>query len=238
MRRKFIRWGLTFILAGFITGCISIPVPKPDLSNPIHTVVILPFANESNNIDAPNQIRDMLEKKLTAKFYKVTPREEVDQLMVDRLGITLGEQLSEVDFNTIKNNISADAFIYGNVTHYDQTTSGILNTNRVSANMKMVQSRDQSVVWGNHIGIKSELRSNDLFGSLASMSSAISDNEDDKIYWITIQRQTSGDGSAFGNLLSGLVEQAIGNITDTLLAEETLALINRSTKTLRNGPGI
>jgi len=108
----------------------------------------------------------------------------------------------------------------------------------VSANMKMVQSRDQSVVWGNHIGIKSELRSNDLFGSLASMSSAISDNEDDDINWITIQRQTSGDGSALGNLLSGLVEQAIGNMTDTLLAEETLALINHSTRTLRNGPGI
>jgi hypothetical protein len=238
MIKKLKIWGLVILVSGFISGCISIPVPQPDLTNPIHTVVILPFANESNSVDAPNQIRDLLEKKLTAKFYKVTPRAEVDQLMVDRLGITLGEQLSEVEFSEIKKNIAADAYIYGNITHYDQTMSGVLNTNRVRTEMKMVQARDDSVFWNSNIGIKSESRSDDLFGNLASMASAISDSQDDEITWITIERKTGGDGSVLGNLISGLVEKAISNMTDTVLTEESVSMINYATQTLRNGPGI
>ena len=238
MNKRLTKWAVVLLITGFISGCINIPVPQPDLTNPIHTVVILPFANESNSVDAPNQIRDLLEQKLTTKFYKVTPRAEVDQVMLDRLGITLGEQLSEVEFSAIKSSIVADAYIYGNVTHYDQTTSGVLNTNRVRAELKMVQARDDSVFWNSDIGIKSESRSDDLLGNLASLASSISDGQDEEVTWITIERKTGGDGSVLGNLISGLVEKAISSMTDTVLTDESISMVNYATKTLRNGPGI
>ena len=238
------KWGQPFLwlfllmLIGFVSGCVSIPVPQPDLTNPIRTVAILPFANMSNNIEAPNQIRDLLGKKLTAKFYKVIPIEEVDQVLLDELGITLGEQLSEVQFNELKAKLAADAYIYGNITHYDQSMSGVINTNRVSAELQMKQTTDESVFWQSVIGIKSESKSGGLFGGLASLASAVSDNsEESPIQWITIESRTGGDGSILGNLISGLVDKAVSSAIGVTLTEESVAFVNHSVKTLRNGPG-
>ena len=232
------QWLFLLMLIGFVSGCVSIPVPQPDLTNPIRTVAILPFANMSNNIEAPNQIRVLLGKKLTAKFYKVIPIEEVDQVLLDELGITLGEQLSEVQFNELKAKLAADAYVYGNITHYDQSMSGVINTNRVSAELQMKQTTDESVFWLSVIGIKSESRSGGLFGGLASLASAVSDsNEESPIQWITIKSKTGGDGSIFGNLVSGLVDKAISGAMGVTLTEESVAFVNHSVKTLRNGPG-
>ena len=232
------KWVFLLLILGFVSGCVNIPVPKPDLTNPIRTVAILPFANESNNIDAPKQIRDLLRKKLQAKFYKVLPLEDVDQVLLDELGITLGEQLSEVELADLKAKVTADAFIYGNITHYDQTMAGVINTNRVRAEMNMLQISNDMDFWKSGIGIKSESRSGGVFGSLASLASAVSDNSgDDPIQWITIESKKGGDGSIMGNLLSGLVDKAVSGAMGVTLTEESLALINRSTSTLRNGPG-
>jgi hypothetical protein len=237
IKANLLKWGFMFFVLGLLSACISIPKPQPDLSNPIHTVAILPFANESNNVDAPKQIRDLLSKKLSAKFYRVLPIEEVDQTLVDELGITLGEQLEDVTFKEIKLKVVADAYIFGNITHYDQTTSGVLNTNRVRAILKMVKADDESVFWVSNLGIKSEARSGDLFGSLASLASAVADGNDEAVQWITIKSKTGGDGSILGNLISGMVDKAVDSAFGVTLTEETVAFVNYSTRTLRNGPG-
>ena len=224
-------------MIAMLSACVAIPTPQPDLTNPIRTVAILPFSNMSNNVDAPNHVRTTLGKKLSTMFYKVIPVEEIDRTLVDQMGVTLGEQLAEVDFQEIRSNIPADAYIYGHITHYDQTTMGILNTNRVRAEMKMVQAADENVFWSSALGIKSESKSDNLMGSFASLASAVQDSGADAGQRITIQRKTGGDGSTWGNLLSGLVEKAVSSMTNTTLTEETLALVNHSTRTSRNGPG-
>lgn len=224
-------------LAGLLSSCAIIPKPQPDLTNPIRTVAILPFSNMSNNVDAPRLIRTALSKKLSAKFYHVVPNEEVDQVMVDQLGVTLGEQLAEVDFAEIKSRLPADGYIFGHITHFDQSLSGVLNTNRVRAELTLVRASDSNIFWSSALGIKSESRADSLMGSLASVASAAQDSSADSGQWITIQRKTGGDGSTLGNLLSGLVERAVASMTDTTLSQETLALVNHSTRTLRNGPG-
>jgi hypothetical protein len=229
--------GLVFTsMLVLISACVSIPKPQPDLTNPIRTVVILPFSNMSNNVDAPNHVRKTMSTQLKAKFYKVESLEHVDQVLTDRLGITLGEQLAEVEIQKIKEVLPADGYIFGHITHYDQTTMGILNTNRVRTEMKLVQAANDSTFWSSAIGIKSESKSGGLAGSFASLASSVSDANDDT-QWITIERKTGGDGSIMGNLISGLVEKAIASATETTLTEETLAMVRHSTQTLRNGPG-
>lgn len=231
------KWAVIVGVIGLLSACISIPKPQPDLTNPILTVAILPFANQSNNIDAPMQIRDLLSKKLTTKFYRVLPLEEVDEALLDDLGITLGEQLSEVEFKAVKSTIEADAYIYGDILHFDESMSGIVNTNRVSARLKMIQASNEAVFWGSNIGIKSEARSNDLLGSLSSLSSAVNDGNDSDLQWITIESKTGGDGSVMGNLISGLVKKSIDSAFGQTLEYESIALVNNSVRTLRNGPG-
>jgi len=234
---RSLKWGLVIISFGLLTACISIPKPKPDITNPIHTVAIMPFGNESNNVEAPNQLRELLSKKLKTKFYRVVPLAEIDQTLEDEMGITLGEQLQDVDIKEIKDKIKADAYIFGKVTYYDQATSGVLNTNRVSTLLQMLKSDDQSVFWNSNIGIKSESKSGGMFGAMASLASSVSDSNDEDINWITIQRKNGGDGSILGNLVSGLVDKAVSSAMGVTLNEESLALINYSTSSLRNGPG-
>lgn len=231
-------WLVLLCVMSMLSGCISIPAAQPDKTNPIATVAILPFVNQSNNVDAPKQIRELLRKKLISKFYQVLPLEDVDQTLSDRLGVTLGEQLSEIDFDDIKASIAADAYVYGDIMHYDQSLYGIINTNRVSTKFTMLESSDGSVFWSNNIGIKSESRSGSQFADLASVGSVIKDARDTDIKWITISRRSAGDGSVMGNLISGLVETTLSSAFGILLKPESLALVNISTMTLRNGPGL
>jgi hypothetical protein len=74
-------------------------------------------------------------------------------------------------------------------------------------------------------------------GEVASIVSTLSDAQD-SITWITIESSTGGDGSLMGNLMSALVESAVASVTETVLIEESTALVEHSTSSLRNGPGI
>ena len=232
-----LKWTLVAIAFVLLSACASIQQSQPDLSNPIVTVAVLPFSNLSNNVDAPVKIRELLGKQLVAMFYKVIPLEDVDTMLVDELGITLGEQLTDVEFEEIHSILKADAYVYGDISHYDQITSGILNINRVSIKLKMIQSRNETVFWSSNVGIKSEVRSSGIEGTIATLASIISDVKDDDIHWITIYREAGGDGSIMSNLISGLIEKAVTSALGLTLKFESVALINRSTSTLRNGPG-
>lgn len=229
-------WGklaVAFIIIGLMAGCIA--QPQPDASNPIHTVAILPFSNMSNNVDAPAKVRAVLEQSLTAKFYKVIPSEEVDLALLDGLGITLGEQLQDVDFKEIASKINADAFVFGDITHYESTIAGVLNTNRVSAKLRMVQVGTQTELWNVHYGAKSETSSGGI-GSLMSLGNAIADSSDEEIKWVTVQSEQES-GGLFAGLIKGLAQKAVNSAFGVDLNRETFAMINQSVVTLRNGPG-
>ena len=235
--KTLFKWILVVFALGLISSCASSFRSQPDESNPIVTVAILPFSNLSNNAGAPEHLRGLLSNKLTAKFYKVIPLQQIDERLVDELGITLGEQLSELEFEQIHSIINADAYVYGDILHYDQITSGILNINRVSARLKMIQSRNEMVFWHSNIGIKSEVRSGGFSGSLASLVSLGNDIKDSEIHWITLRREAGGDGSIVSNLISGLLVKTLSSAFGLTLKFESAALISRSTMTLRNGPG-
>jgi hypothetical protein len=233
MRKICGKFAVVLILVGLISGCLV--MPEPDASNPVHTVAILPFSNMSNNVDAPAKIREALAQALKNKFYKVIPLEQVDLALLDGLGITLGEQLQDVDFKDIASKIQADAFVFGDITHYESTISGVLNTNRVSAKLRMVQVGTQTELWNVHYGAKSETSSGGL-GSLMSMGHAIADSNDDEIKWITVSSEQE-QGGLLGGLISGLAKKAVSSAFGVELNRETVAMINQSVVTLRNGPG-
>lgn len=240
INKIWLKQALVLTLILFLSACAGLPKPQPDLSNPIRTVAILPFENGSNNIDAPNKLRELFKSKFGLKFYKVLAIEEVDQILLDDFGITLGEHFEDVDFEEIKAKIGADAYVFGNITHFDQTIAGIINIKRVRAEMKMMQASNNEIVWNvSKMGIKSEAGSGDGLGALASLASDISDAaEEGDINWIKIKKKNSdNEGGLLGNLIVGLVDAAIDSATDNVLSEESIAFVNRSTSNLRHGPG-
>ena len=231
---------LTFsILLG---ACINMPKAQlrsqlqPDLSNPVRTVAIMPFANESNNIDAPSDLRKLLGTKFTSKFYKVMPTDKIDLVLLDEFGITLGEHIGDIDFTKIKSKIVADAYITGNITHYDRTQSGVIDTKKVRVVMNMIKADTDEILWSSNIGVRSA--DTTIFGDLILLFSA---DANDGIVWITIDSNTIGSSDTGGKsmvekLLPGLVKE-IDRWAEPTLADESIARVTRSTTSLRHGPG-
>ncbi len=234
---KYLPKAIVLVCLFMLSACVTVPKPMPDPTNPIHSVVILPFTNFSNNIGAPGHLRELLATKMKVKFYDVMDLAKVDTILEDQFGITLGEHVEDVDFKDIHAILGADAYVFGDVTHYDQVITGVLNTNRVKADVKMIQTSSNTVFWSNNIGIKSESKGGGLIGDVASLSSTVSDINEEEIKWITIESESGGDGSIFGNLVAGVVDQVVSNMTETVLTEESVAWVDHTAHNLRQGPG-
>src|SRR3972149_3826880 len=96
MKRFF---SFVLISAVLLLSACSMPVIKmtsfpPDPANPIYTVALLPVYNSSNDVVAPQMIREVAEKHVQRRgHYSVKTLSETDQLLRDQVGITLGSQL-------------------------------------------------------------------------------------------------------------------------------------------------
>src|SRR3990170_1165103 len=84
MRRIF---SLVLISAVFLLSACTMPVMKmtttpPDPSNPIYTVALLPLYNASNDVGAPQMLREMAEKHVHRRgHYNVKTLNETDQIL-------------------------------------------------------------------------------------------------------------------------------------------------------------
>src|SRR5579872_6813769 len=81
------------------SACVSIPPITSNPSSPIKTVAVLPLVNNTNDVDGPKYVRDQIAAQLPKHYYVVKANAEVDQVLKDRMGITLGAQL---DMTTAK----------------------------------------------------------------------------------------------------------------------------------------
>ena len=64
-----------------------------DSSNPLKRVAILPLKNDTNDVDGPEVMRKKMVQALERRSYVVKDLKETDQILRDRMGITLGGQL-------------------------------------------------------------------------------------------------------------------------------------------------
>jgi len=230
----------TAILMLTLSACGSKAI-QPDVNNTVHTIAILPFVNQTNNISAPYKIRTLLREKIEFRRYKVLPMVEVDRALADKFNVTLGEHLQDISFVDLGEELQVDAFIYGEITHFDQTISGALNANRVSAVLRMVSSKDENdIIWQSRIGIKNQYSTNSLGTRLINES----DKQDRKssILWVDISDMNNKHvGGNNNNILQGLVAGLISRnseiITDTTLAREIEVFINHSVDNMPAGPG-
>jgi hypothetical protein len=72
-----------------IGGCaMPTPVPSGNPNNPIKRLAVLPLVNNTNDVDAPEFVRERLVAALEARLYNVQPLEETDQILRDQMGIS------------------------------------------------------------------------------------------------------------------------------------------------------
>ncbi len=144
-------------LAVLLTACATLPYRAPDPYNPVYTVAVLPMYNITNDVGGPDAIRPIAEKFLGQLHYKIIPLKEVDRILKDRMGITLGSQLGLTTPQELGRTLGVDGVLYGYLLNYGVLTAGIYNVNRVRAGFKFVDTKTGKVIWSRGQGVKSEI---------------------------------------------------------------------------------
>src|SRR3990172_1821164 len=92
MLKKYSHSLIITTLLAVAAGCLPPPPLPRDLSNPLKRVAILPMKNDSNDVDGPEAMRKKMAHALERRSYVVQDLKETEQLLRDRMGITLGGQ--------------------------------------------------------------------------------------------------------------------------------------------------
>jgi hypothetical protein len=98
-----------------ISGCSTVApvVPYPGGIAPPRTIAVLPLANETNSVTGARMMRKYMHENLLDKGYIALDREEIDQILSDRFGISLGEQITVNLIPEIGKALKVDAVVTG-----------------------------------------------------------------------------------------------------------------------------
>lgn len=236
--KHIIRFAALFLAGCLLAGCVMMPTIPPNPGNPIKSVAVLPLVNQTNDVDAPQFVRQRLSAALAQRHYCVMPEAEVDLRLRDQLGITLGGQLAEATVEQLVKVLRVDGLIFGNLMDFNEITTGAYNVKKVRCRFQMISTAQGEIVWQNGIGVKSEYMMDGKTGAVATVAAAISDHKDgEEVPWVLLETIVSEEdyGTTLGIALgTKLLSQAFG----TQLLRETDEMIKRVLETLPVGPGV
>lgn len=219
-----------------LSGCAIVPVqPTGDPNNPIKRLAVLPFRNDTTDVDAPNFVRERLIPALERRLYRVIPVEETDRILRDQLGITLGGQLEMASVAKLKEALQADGLLYGTIMDFGDVTTGLVNERKVRGKFKIIDTATETVFWENGLGVKSQDTSGGLAGSLTGTAADIG-GKDEEVPWVVIERESSNK-SVLEGFAAGLTQKLVTKAMGVHLQHETDEMIWRLVQNLPWGPG-
>lgn len=235
----------------FLMSACSVRMIPPNPTNPIYSVAVLPMYNATNDVGGPEKVRKMFSARLEKRHYKVMPLDDVDQLLRDRMGITLGSQLEMTTPQKVGETLGVDGLFYGYLLNYDHITTGIYNAKKVRAGFKLVDATTGRVYWSRGQGVKNVLTSGRDLGTGVAVARDLKEEAEglkpfkniegiEEIPMLTDWRYTQrvqeaanvGDAALFS-----LGEKFVGKALGVHLAAETNAMLNMVFRTMPVGPG-
>lgn len=165
------------VLAAGASACVPLPSVPPNPGNPIRTVAVLPLVNHSNDVEAPVYVREQFTKELQRHQYVIRPLPEVDQVLRDQMGLTLGSQLDMTTAQELGKALAVDGVFYGSLDEFNYKITGVYNVKRVRLRSKLVDCKTGHTVWKNGIGVKSTLSSGKA-GAAISVAGTVQDQQE------------------------------------------------------------
>jgi len=237
----------------FVTACVpTFPQIVPNQNSPIRTVAVLPLVNNSNDVDAPAYVRDIFVAELGQFFYVIKPANDVDQILKNQMGVTLGSQLDMTTPQKLGEVLGVDGVFYGSLDEFSEKITGVYNVKRVRIRSKLVNCKTGETVWKNGIGIKQGTQATGgsftgnvpflsqtigIVGSISSMASRMSDAEDTalpKLFgedvaapWQELPEQA---GTIEANVVTGLGGKVLEKAMSSPLKTETVVAVGVTLK--------
>ena len=237
MLKKYPRYLIMLTLLAVAAGCLPPPPMPRDMSNPLKRVAILPMKNDTNDVDGPDVMRSKMAHALERRSYVVKDLKETDQILRDRMGITLGGQLSMTTARQLGETLGVEGVLYGTLMDFDETTLGVVNVKKVRGKFKLVNAMTDQSVWERGLGVRSEIVMSGNYGAAATLAARAADARDKDVPWITIETFTTGNKKLGESFAIGLGTKLLTKAVGRHLSHESTELARRVTDNLSWGPG-
>jgi hypothetical protein len=237
--RKLVTVAIVFAIVVVSVGCVA---RRPhhlyyDASNPLKRVAVLPMRNDTNDVDGPDVVRQKMVQSLQNKSYIVQDVKETDQILRDRMGITLGGQLELTTPKELGETLGVQGVLYGTLMDFDEMTTGAYNVKKVRATFKLINAINEQIVWQRGLGVRSEMYMGGAGGRIAAGIARAADSDEKEVPWVTIRQtnlQTKNIGESFA---IGLGTKLLSQALRIHLEYESSELARRVSDNLPWGPG-
>lgn len=125
-----------------LVGCKVEPL-KPPL---VETVAVLPFDNESNDLDAPDIMQKLIQAALQRSPYRPMDLDAINGKLAS-VGIVDGGQLAIVDPVKLGKDLGVQALVFGYVDDFAYTNIGFYLQRKVKISLKMVDVQTGATLW-------------------------------------------------------------------------------------------
>jgi hypothetical protein len=141
--------GLLFVGAMLaLTACSTVaPVVQPE--NLPKSLLVLPAANQSPEINAPAIFISSLSKPLAERGYYVFPVAVVERMMREN-GLHTADEMHAIPLAKLNEHIAPDAVLYITILNWGQQYQVLRSQAVVRAQLKLVDARTGTVLWQEH----------------------------------------------------------------------------------------
>lgn len=132
------------------SGCAS--RPKRTVSTQA-VFAILPFSNQSVNVEAPERVRGALFQEMKKQGYRLIELETMEKPLKN-IGISEGGQLSAVHLEALRQQIPADIFCYGDIKDFVFKSAVAVSQRKVTLALKLVEASSGKIIFeGEETGV-------------------------------------------------------------------------------------
>ncbi len=235
--RRLLLFSILIFSMILISGCVGLMLgPPANPSNPLKRIALLPLKNDTTDVGGPNLVREKLAKAMEQRHYNVKPLAETDQILRDRMGITLGGQLDMASIGQLKKELQVEGLVFGTLMDFGETTIGVYNVRKVRGKFKIINANTGGTFWENGIGVKCEYATDDALGKAAIISATVKDMKEKDVPWVSIKSYAKDEGAG-NNLVKSLGAQLLSKAMNVHLMRETNEMIKRVLMNLPVGPG-
>ncbi|MFB0515875.1 MAG: GNA1162 family protein [Candidatus Neomarinimicrobiota bacterium] len=117
------------------------------------SIAVLPFDNQTTDIDAPEMIRDLMNREIQKSGYTILDPGAVT-LTLREEGISYGGQLNAISVEELQELLDADALVYGEIVDFKHFITGLYNERSVATQSRLVDIYTGEVLWEDQATIR------------------------------------------------------------------------------------
>ena len=173
IRPDKIRWLWGLVVLVWICGCApSYTLVREFESRKPRTVALLPVLNNTNDLDAPKDMRPLIYKALIGRGYLVQSFDETDALLKSR-EIDEAGQIYTMTYRELGDLLKSDALLVTTVLDWSTVYLIAYSSVTVEADFKLIDAQSEETLWESEKKVSKRNLATDKDSALKTLEDAI-----------------------------------------------------------------